>query len=150
MLTASDIFGNFKGMKVELDKTYNPKGYEDKIYKKWEESGFFNPDNLVLDPTAPSYTIILPPLNITDKLHVGHSVTIAIEDLLVRYHRLRGERTLWLPGTDHAAIATQNVVEKNIFKTSGQTRHDLGKEKFLTEVRNFVAITQATILKQTR
>lgn len=137
-------------MKAELDKTYNPSDYEDKIYKKWDESGFFNPDNLVIAKSAPAYTIILPPPNITDKLHIGHSITIAIEDLLIRYHRLKGERALWLPGTDHAAIATQNVVEKKIFKDSGRTRHDLGKTEFLKEVDNFLNVTQATILEQTR
>ena len=137
-------------MKQELDKAYNPGEKEDKIYKKWEESGYFNPDNLNLAPEAKSYTIILPPPNITDKLHVGHAATVAIEDLLVRYHRLKGERALWLPGTDHAAIATQNVVEKKIFKDTGKTRQDLGKEKFLEEVWSFLQTTQGTILHQIR
>jgi len=137
-------------MKQELDKTYSPAENEDKIYKKWEESGYFNPDNLDLAADVPSYTIVLPPPNVTDKLHIGHASTVAIEDLLIRYHRLRGERTLWLPGTDHAAIATQNVVEKRIFKESGKTRQDLGKEKFLEEVWKFLGTTQATILHQIR
>jgi len=137
-------------MKKELDKTYNPGENEDKIYQKWEESGFFNPDNLDLPKNAKSYTIILPPPNITSKLHIGHSSMLAIEDLLIRYHRLIGERTLWLPGTDHAAIATQSVVEKKILAESGKTRHDLGKVKFLEEVWKFVNETQATILHQTK
>jgi len=137
-------------MKQELDKIYSPAENEDKIYKKWEESGYFNPDNLNLEPDAPSYTIVLPPPNVTDKLHIGHSAVVAIEDLFIRYHRLRGERTLWLPGTDHAAIATQNVVEKKIFKESGKTRQDLGKEKFLEEVWTFLKTTQGTILQQVR
>ncbi len=137
-------------MKNELEKTYNPGFFEDTIYQKWEESGFFNPDNLNLPNEAPSYTIVLPPPNITAKLHLGHSAMLAIEDLLIRYHRQNGFRTLWLPGTDHAAIATQNMVEKKIFSESGQSRHDLGKEKFLNEVYKFVAETQATILHQTR
>jgi valyl-tRNA synthetase len=149
-LTQRHIFGNFKGMKNELEKTYNPGFFEDTIYQKWEESGFFNPDNLNLPNEAPSYTIVLPPPNITAKLHLGHSAMLAIEDLLIRYHRQNGFRTLWLPGTDHAAIATQNMVEKKIFSESGQSRHDLGKEKFLNEVYKFVAETQATILHQTR
>ncbi len=134
----------------ELEKIYNPIENEDKIYKKWEESGFFNPDNLKLSKDAKSYTIILPPPNITAKLHIGHSAMLAIEDLLVRYHRLVGERTLWLPGTDHAAIATQSVVEKKILAESGKTRHDLGRAKFLEEVWKFVNETQATILHQTK
>lgn len=137
-------------MKIELDKAYNPRENEDKIYKIWEESGFFNPDNLNLPDTAPAYTIVLPPPNVTDKLHMGHAATIAIEDLLIRYHRLRGERALWLPGTDHAAIATQNVVEKRILKESGRSRQDLGREPFLEEVWNFLKTTQSTILHQTR
>jgi valyl-tRNA synthetase len=137
-------------MQNELEKIYNPIENEDKIYKKWEESGFFNPDNLDLPEDAKSYTIILPPPNITAKLHIGHSAMLAIEDLLVRYHRLIGERALWLPGTDHAAIATQSVVEKKILAESGKTRHDLGRVKFLEEVWKFVNETQATILHQTK
>ncbi len=137
-------------MKQELEKIYNPGENEDKIYQKWEKSGFFNPDNLNLSNKAPNYTIILPPPNITDKLHMGHAATVAIEDLLIRYHRLQGYRTLWLPGTDHAAIATQNAVEKKILKETGKTRHDLGKEKFLEEVWAFLKDTQTTILHQTK
>lgn len=137
-------------MLQELDKVYNPSNNEDKTYQKWEDSGFFNPDNLNLSKDAKSYTIILPPPNITDKLHMGHAATLAIEDLFVRYHRLRGFRTLWLPGTDHAAIATQNVVEKKLLKEQGKTRQDLGREKFLIEVGNFLKITQSEILHQTR
>lgn len=137
-------------MSKELEKAYNPGANEDDIYKKWENSGYFNPDNLKLAPEAPSYTIVLPPPNITDKLHIGHSATVTIEDLMIRYQRLRGRRTLWLPGTDHAAIATQNVVEKRLFKESGQTRHDLGKERFLEEVWKFLQTTRNTILFQTK
>ncbi|MBI4652784.1 valine--tRNA ligase [Candidatus Kuenenbacteria bacterium] len=146
-----------------MDKTYNPQIYEDEIYQKWEKSGFFNPDNLpcgirnatiqqglLCEKNAPTYTIIFPPPNITAKLHIGHASVISIEDLMIRYHRMKGYRTLWLPGTDHAAIATQNVVEKKIFKEQGLTRHDLGKEKLLKEVWKFLKQTQATILHQTR
>lgn len=137
-------------MKQELDKTYNPGENEDKIYQKWEESGFFNPDNLDLAADAPSYTIVLPPPNITAKLHIGHSFMLAIEDLFIRYKRMSGYRALWLPGTDHAAIATQMVVEKKIFQETGKTRHDLGREKLLEEIWKFLRSTQATILHQTR
>ena len=132
-----------------LSKTYNPQDTEEEIYRRWEESGYFNPDNLNLPADAPPYTIVLPPPNITDKLHLGHAAMLAIEDLLIRYHRLRGYRALWIPGTDHAAIATQNVVEKRL-KEQGLTRHDLGREKFLKEVWKFLKKTQSTILKQTR
>jgi len=101
-------------MKKELSKAYQANDREDKIYEKWEKSGYFNPDNLDLPENAENYTIILPPPNITAKLHLGHSAMLAIEDLMIRYKRLKGFRTLWLPGTDHAAIATQNVVEKQL------------------------------------
>ncbi len=134
----------------KLSKQYNPKEFEDKIYKIWEESGYFNPDNLDLPEDASTYTIVLPPPNITDKLHLGHSSMLAIEDLLIRFHRMRGYRALWIPGTDHAAIATQNVVEKKLKKEEGKTRHDLGREKFLKKVWEFLQETQSTILKQTR
>lgn len=134
----------------EMEKAYDPAANEDRIYSRWEESGYFNPDNLNLPETAPAYTIVLPPPNITAKLHLGHASTIAIEDLLIRHRRLNGYRALWLPGTDHAAIATQNVVEKKIFQESKQTRHDLGREKFLEKVWEFLRETQTTILNQTR
>jgi valyl-tRNA synthetase len=134
----------------EIPKTFEPKKYEEEIYKTWEESGFFNPDNLDLPEDAKPYTIVLPPPNITDKLHLGHASMLAIEDLLIRFHRMRGYRALWVPGTDHAAIATQNVVEKKLLKERNITRHDLGREKFLEEVWKFLRITQATILNQTR
>jgi valyl-tRNA synthetase len=137
-------------MKKEIEKIYNPQDCEERIYQKWENSGFFNPDNLILPENSPNYTIILPPPNITAKLHIGHSAMLALEDLMIRFHRMNGYRALWLPGTDHAAIATQNVVEKNIFKATGKTRHDLGKTQFLSEVWDFVTNTQATILNQTK
>ena len=133
-----------------LPKQYNPADYEDKIYKKWEQSGYFNPDNLDCAENAKSYTIILPPPNITDKLHLGHASGLSIQDLLIRYHRMKGYRALWLPGTDHAAIATQNAVEKRLFKEKGKTRHDLGRDKFLAEIWDFLKKTQVTILNQTR
>lgn len=150
MLTISVFFVNFKGMKKVMEKTYNPQECEDHIYEIWDNSGFFNPDNLNLPESAPNYTIILPPPNITAKLHIGHGAMLSIEDLMIRYHRMNGYRALWLPGTDHASIATQNVVEKKLFLATGKTRHDLGKEKFLEEVWDFVNNTQAMILNQTK
>lgn len=133
----------------EVSKQYD-FSKEDEIYKLWEDSGLFNPDNLKLPKDAKPYTIVLPPPNITDKLHLGHSSTIAIEDLLIRFHRMKGFRTLYLPGTDHASIATQNVVEKKLLKEKNITRHDLGKEKFLEEVWKFLRTTQKTILNQAK
>jgi len=133
-----------------LEKAYESKKHEENIYKMWEESGKFNPDNLGLKKDAKPYTIILPPPNITDKLHLGHSSMLAIEDLLIRYHRMQGFKALWIPGTDHAAIATQNVVEKKLLKERKKTRHDLGREKFMNEAWDFMKTTQSTILNQTR
>ncbi len=137
-------------MAKEMDKTYDSAQWEDKIYEIWEKSGYFNPDNLDLEENAPNYTIVLPPPNITAKLHLGHASTIAIEDLFVRYHRMNGFRALWIPGTDHAAIATQNVVEKKILNEEGKTRHDLGREEFLKKVWLFLKETQEIILNQTK
>ena len=136
--------------KIDLAKTYDAAKFEDKIYETWESSGLFNPDNLNVAPEAKSYTIILPPPNITDKLHLGHAEMLAIEDLFIRYKRMQGFRTLWLPGTDHAAIATQTVVEKRIKQSEHKTRHDLGREEFLKRVWAFLRETQDIILKQIR
>ncbi len=137
-------------MTQELAKTYNSADFEDRVYQTWLDSGLFNPDRLDLPESAPNYTIILPPPNITDKLHVGHAAMLAIQDLFIRYKRQQGFRTLWLPGTDHAAIATQTVVEKKILKEEGKTRQTLGRPEFLKRVNLFVKETQATILEQTK
>ncbi len=137
-------------MTQELPKNYKAQKIEKDIYQKWEKSGYFNPDNLDLPGDAPTYTIVLPPPNITAKLHLGHAAMLAIEDVLIRFHRMRGFRTLWVPGTDHAAIATQNAVEKKIFAETGKTRHDLGREKLIEEIWTFLRKTQSTILTQTR
>ena len=113
----------------ESNKPYNPKEVEAKIYQLWEESGFFNPDNLPGERTKNFVTCIAPP-NITGELHMGHALETTLQDILVRMKRMQGYKTLWLPGTDHAGIAAQNVVEKQLVK-EGSTRHELGREKFL-------------------
>ncbi len=118
----------------ELPKSYIPAEHEESVRQLWINSGFFNPDNLPLPADAPSYTIVLPPPNVTDRLHMGHAAMLALEDLMIRFHRMNGYRTLWLPGTDHAAIATQAVVEKKIFQEEKKTRHDLGREKFIDKI----------------
>jgi valyl-tRNA synthetase len=132
---------------TELAKSFIAKEHEEGIRTAWEKSGLFNPDNLTRVDKG-SYTIILPPPNVTDRLHLGHASMLAIEDLLIRFHRMNGYKTLWLPGTDHAAIATQTVVEKKIYKESGKTRHDLGREEFLRQVNQFALETQTTIIGQ--
>ena len=119
----------------KLLRPYDPKETEDRVYKLWEESGFFDPDKLPKSRKlkAESYTIVLPPPNVTGSLHMGHALNATIQDILIRKKRMEGFRTLWLPGTDHAGIATQNVVEKEL-KKQGLSRHDLGREKFIEKV----------------
>jgi len=94
-----------------MDKQYNPKEVESKIYKFWEKTGAFNPDKL--KDTKKPYSIVIPPPNVTGALHMGHALNAIIQDILIRWKRMSGFKTLWVPGTDHAGIATQNVVEKN-------------------------------------
>jgi len=138
-----------------MDKAYEPQQYEDGIYKKWEESGFFapeahppwvdNPD----DPKRPHFSIVLPPPNVTGTLHVGHAAMLAIQDVMIRYHRMKGDKTLWLPGTDHAAIATQTKVEKLLMqKGMKDPKKELGREKFLEEVNKFAQASHDTIVNQ--
>lgn len=138
----------------EIPKTYDPRSWENEISKRWEESGYANPDTCVRDgiaePSAATFSIMLPPPNATGHLHVGHAAMLAIEDTLIRYHRMKGDRTLWLPGTDHAAIATQEKVERILFKEEGKTRHDLGREKFLDRVHDFVEKSRNVIKSQVR
>ncbi|MBI2052546.1 MAG: valine--tRNA ligase [Candidatus Sungbacteria bacterium] len=123
----------------ELNKPYNPKDHEEKVYKQWEKSGYFNPDNLPVSQDtsskiqAPRFCITMAPPNVTGSLHMGHALEYTLSDILVRFKRMRGYETLWLPGTDHAGIATQNVVEKEL-KKQGVSRHDLGREKFLEKI----------------
>ena len=133
-------------------KPYNPAETEERIYKRWEESGFFNPDICmekgVTKPDAEPFSIVLPPPNVTGTLHLGHAAMLAIEDILVRFNRMRGKRTLWVPGTDHAAIATQSKVESEIYKKEKKNRHDLGREKFLKRVEEFAQKSHDTIVHQ--
>lgn len=138
----------------KLLKPYNPKETESRIYKRWEESGFFNPDVCIekggTKPDAKPFTIIMPPPNVTGILHMGHALMLTLEDIMIRYHRMKGDRTLWLPGTDHAAIATQSKVEKEISKNEGKSRHDLGREEFLKRVEKFAQESHDTIVSQVK
>ena len=120
-------------------KPYDPAATESRIYTNWEESGFFNPDNLPDGAQKKPFTIMMPPPNATGVLHMGHALGLTIQDVLIRYKRMRGFAALWLPGTDHAAIATQSVVEKQIKKDGGKNRHDLGREALLKRIDAFVA-----------
>ncbi|MDD4989536.1 MAG: valine--tRNA ligase [Candidatus Pacebacteria bacterium] len=129
-------------------KPYDPKATEAKIYKLWEKSGFFNPDNLPPRHKVP-YSIVLPPPNVTGTLHIGHAAMLAIEDIMIRFERMRGKKTLWIPGTDHASIATQSKVEK-IIEKEGLRKNDLGREKFLERVNQFAQESHDTIVNQVK
>ena len=130
-------------------KPYDPKEVEEKIYKTWEESGYFNPDNLPERHKKP-FTIIMPPPNVTGILHMGHALMLAVEDIMIRFKRMQGYRALWLPGTDHAAIATQSRVEKDLAKTEKKSRHDLGRDEFVKRVEAFAKQSHDTIVSQIR
>ncbi|MDR2185116.1 MAG: valine--tRNA ligase [Treponema sp.] len=117
---------------VELEKAFDPRSFETRIYALWKEKGAFKPKTQS-GKTAESYAIVIPPPNVTGVLHLGHALNISLQDIVVRFHRMRGEPVLWVPGTDHAGIATQNVVEKRL-KAQGRSRHDLGRDKFVEAV----------------
>lgn len=141
-------------MNEKFLKPYSPEETEARIYSLWEESGFFNPDKAVeaglISPTAETFSIVLPPPNVTGVLHMGSALMLAVEDIYVRFERMRGKRTLWIPGTDSAAIATQARVEKDIQKAEGKSRHDLGREGLLKRIDSFVDSSKSTILSQVR
>jgi valyl-tRNA synthetase len=118
---------------VELAKAYDPKEFEDRIYEAWKKEGLFQPNAGVRDGASKKpFVIVIPPPNVTGVLHVGHGLNNSLQDILIRYHRMTGRPTLWVPGTDHAGIATQHVVEKKL-RERGIKRRELGREKFLEE-----------------
>ena len=124
--------GEFKSPDaVPMAKAYNPSNVEAAWYEWWEKEGFFKPE---LGSNKPKFVIVIPPPNVTGALHIGHALTNSIQDTIVRWRRMGGYEALWVPGTDHAGIATQTVVEKKIQREEGITRHDLGREKFLERV----------------
>ena len=148
---------------IELEKAYNPKDFEDRIYKGWEEKGCFKPAS---DPVSPVhaeweckckdcgknsalYSVVIPPPNVTGVLHMGHGLNNTLQDIVVRYHRMKGDNTLWLTGTDHAGIATQNVVERAL-KKEGKTRYDLGREKLVERTWQVTHEHHDIIVKQQR
>ena len=129
-----------------LPPAYEPANVEERIYRMWEEAGYFQPR---IDPNREPYCIIMPPPNVTGELHLGHGLEDAITDALVRWHRMQGDPTLWLPGEDHAGIATQNVIEKELAK-EGLTRHDLGRERFIERTWEWVRKYRSRIADQHR
>jgi len=118
-------------MRKELAKNYDPKSFEDRIYTDWCEKGYFKPDP---DKKKKPFSIVIPPPNVTGQLHMGHALDETLQDILIRTKRMQGYSTLWVPGTDHAGIATQIKVEENLRVNEGLTRYDLGREKFLERV----------------
>ena len=127
-----------------LEGKYEPHEFEDEIYKNWEEKGYFKPSG---DKTKESYCIMMPPPNVTGKLHMGHALDGTLQDILIRYKRMQGFNTLWLPGTDHAAISTEvKIIEK--LKEEGIDKHDLGREKFLERAWDWTKEYGGTIVKQ--
>ncbi len=131
-------------MEKKLNDKFNPKDFEDRIYKEWEEKGYFKPS---MDKTKESYSIMMPPPNVTGKLHMGHALDDTIQDILIRFKRMQRYNTLWLPGSDHAAISTEmKVVEK--LKKEGKTKQDLGREKFLEEAWDWTKLYGGTIQEQ--
>ena len=135
---------------ADLPKAYDASGVEDAMYAAWEASGVFNPDQLPGERTEP-YCIVMPPPNRTGTLHMGHATMLAIEDLMIRFQRMRGKKTLWIPGTDHAAIATQVKVEQLLVKQGMKDpRTELGREKFLDKVKEFAEESGRTINNQVR
>ena len=116
---------------INLPKNYAPKEFEDRIYKNWCDKGYFTPTR---DPEKKPFTIVIPPPNVTGQLHMGHALDETLQDILIRYKRMQGFSTLWVPGTDHAGIATQIKVEEQLRVSEGLTRYDLGREKFLERV----------------
>jgi valyl-tRNA synthetase len=144
----------FKDIPEKFLSPYNSTETEKRIYTLWEESGFFNPDTCIEKgitlPDANPYTIMMPPPNATGVLHMGHALFLTLEDIMIRYKRMQGFKTLWLPGTDHASIATQSKVEKEIYKKEGLSRHDLGREELLKRIDEFVEINRNTMTSQMR
>ena len=129
----------------ELPKTYSPSEFEDRIYQNWCEKGYFTPDK---NNTNPSFSIVIPPPNVTGQLHMGHALDETLQDILVRYKRMQGFNTLWVPGTDHAGIATQIKVEERLRVDEGLSRYDLGREKFLERVWGWKDTYEARITGQ--
>ena len=128
----------------ELEGKFEPQTFEEEIYKNWNEKGYFKPSD---DKTKKPYTIVIPPPNITGKLHMGHALDETLQDILIRYKRMKGFNALWIPGTDHASIATEaKIVEK--LKTEGTTKEELGREAFLKRAWEWKEEYGGTILNQ--
>jgi valyl-tRNA synthetase len=133
-------------MKADFSKTYNPQEVESRWYGWWESKGFFRAD---AKSSKPVFAIVMPPPNVTGSLHMGHMLNNTVQDAIVRRKRMQGFNTLWLPGMDHAGIATQWVVERQL-REEGLTRHELGREKFVERVWKWKEEYGGNILRQIR
>src|SRR5512143_1021262 len=131
-------------MNHELDKRYDPKSFERRLYEFWEKGEFFKP---LQDRERPKFTIVIPPPNVTGRLHIGHALNNTLQDILARFERMRGKDVLWQPGTDHAGIATQLIVERQLAERQ-MSRVGLGREKFLAEIWNWKAESGGAIIEQ--
>ncbi|MDX5330191.1 MAG: valine--tRNA ligase [Caulobacteraceae bacterium] len=130
-----------------LDKNFDPKTAEPRLYEAWEQSGAFAPTD---DPNAEPFSIVIPPPNVTGSLHIGHALNNTLQDVLIRFERMRGKAALWLPGTDHAGIATQNIVERQLAEAGNMSRRDLGREAFVEKIWEWKAKSGGTIVNQLR
>jgi valyl-tRNA synthetase len=130
-----------------LEKTYQPEQAEGAHYQKWEQGGYFEGGRR---PDADPFTIVIPPPNVTGSLHMGHALNNTIQDVLIRYHRMAGRDALWQPGMDHAGIATQMVVERQLAAKGNQSRRELGREAFIQRVWDWKAESGGTIKGQHR
>src|SRR4030043_180414 len=128
----------------ELPKAYEPQEVEKRIYQFWLDKGYFTPK---IDRSKKTFVIIMPPPNVTGELHLGHALTATLEDIMIRWHRMKGEPALWLPGVDHAGIATQVIVEQKLAE-QGLDRHKLGREKFIERIWEWVAKSRQAITYQ--
>jgi valyl-tRNA synthetase len=134
-----------------LEKTFDPKSVEPRLYSAWEASGAFSPDKtLARNPDAQPFCMVIPPPNVTGSLHVGHALNDTLQDVLARFHRMRGRAVLWLPGTDHAGIATQMMVERELAKEGNMSRRELGRDAFVDRVWRWKAESGGTIVQQMR
>src|SRR3984885_5907674 len=134
-----------------LDKTFDFKAVETDLYERWEESGAFSPDRVVAaNPNAEPFSMVIPPPNVTGSLHIGHALNNTLQDVLIRFQRMRGRAALWLPGTDHAGIATQMVVEKQLAESGNIGRRELGRDAFVEKVWEWKARSGGTIVRQLR
>jgi valyl-tRNA synthetase len=138
----------------DMEPRWEHTHHEQQISALWEQSGYYNPDVCIRDgicaPDAEPFCMVLPPPNVTGVLHIGHAAGLAIEDIMIRYARMNGKRTLWIPGTDSAAIATQSKVETEMYKKEDLTRSDVGRTEMIRRINAFVEQSKDTIISQTK